>query len=69
MADPGLAVNCPRCGAPLVYVRTDGSDATSKRRRKPSKISTLLQNLRKKGVELDEILKIHKRVKAANLSP
>jgi hypothetical protein len=23
MADPGFAVNCPMCGAPLVYVRID----------------------------------------------
>jgi hypothetical protein len=23
MADPGFSMNCPSCGAPLVYVRTD----------------------------------------------
>jgi uncharacterized C2H2 Zn-finger protein len=23
MADPGILMNCPTCGAPLVYVRTD----------------------------------------------
>jgi hypothetical protein len=23
MADPGLALNCPTCGTPLVYLRTD----------------------------------------------
>jgi hypothetical protein len=23
MADPGFAVNCMMCGAPLIYVRTD----------------------------------------------
>ena len=24
MANPGIVVNCRICGAPLVYVRTDG---------------------------------------------
>jgi hypothetical protein len=24
MADPGIPINCPTCGAPLVYVRTEG---------------------------------------------
>jgi len=23
MADPGILMNCPLCGVPLVYVRTD----------------------------------------------
>jgi hypothetical protein len=24
MADPGFPINCPACGAPLVYIRTEG---------------------------------------------
>jgi uncharacterized Zn finger protein (UPF0148 family) len=24
MPDPGFPVNCPKCGTPLSYVRTDG---------------------------------------------
>jgi hypothetical protein len=29
MADPGIPINCPTCGAPLVYVRTEAETAVA----------------------------------------